>query len=90
MGEGERQAELTGKLRAEPARAEQPDLGKLVRRRNSCKTRGVSGEHPHHVGELAREVLGREPLTRAAQRERRALIGARCAPDAQVDAPRMQ
>jgi len=88
--ERERQPQLASELRAETARTQQPDLGQLGRRRNGLEPRGIAGEHPHHVGELAREVLGGQAIGGAAQGEGGSLVGAGGASYAEIDPSGMQ
>ena len=67
--------------------------GTSVGWRDDRRERVVAGEAvdvAHQLGELGREVVGDQRLAAAAQRQRRELVGAGCAADAQVDPARVQ
>ena len=87
--ERERQPEQAGDLGAVAAGAEQPHRRPVPDGRYR-EHRAVAVEVGHQLGELLREVVGAQRVGAAAQRGGGARVGARGAPDAQVDPARVQ
>ena len=94
--ERERHPEHAGRVRAPRARAEQPDRRLVTepRHRGDARVRMPFrprvAEEREELAELVGELVGGHRVVRAPQRRRGQRIGARCAPDAEVDATRMQ
>ena len=90
-GEGEGQAEIGRELRAEGARAEDPDrhLQPGARHRLYLLTRLGRLEIAHQLDDVLREPVG---ITQqgSAHRPGGDLVGTRRAAEAQLDPPRMQ
>ena len=86
VGEDERQAELRGDPRAAVGRAEHPQLGLRVLPGDRPHTAVAAAEMAAQLRELLLEQLGR----RAAQRQRRALVGPGRAAEPEVDAVGVQ
>ena len=87
-GEGERQAEGRSHLRAEGARAENPDRHSQpgARRRHDRLPRPRLVEQRHHLDDVVREAFG-IAVQGAAERARGGRVGARGPAEAQIDAP---
>ena len=97
VGEGEGQSQRAGRLSAVVAGAEQPDLGShpLAGRRGDVAVGVVLWieglvEEPEQLAERLGEVLDRERVGAPPERGCGDLVGARCAPDPEIDAARME
>ena len=94
--EREAEAELCGELRAEIARAEQPDRGHThvgghgVHMAERMILGEIVGEKTEQLGELLRKFVGENGLARATQRECGDGVGAGRASEAEIDSTRMQ
>ena len=96
MREGKRESEQPGHLSAVAAGAKQPHGGQVAAAghrgdpRERMILRPAAGEEAEQVHQLVGEVVRGQRLRRAAQCRRGDLVGARGAPDAEVDPAGME
>ena len=92
VGEGEREAESGGDLRAVAARPEQPHLGSVTEAWHRgagvqrVRVAHAAVEEAEQVEQLLGEVVDAEPLRTASERHRGRAVGTGGAPDAEIDA----